>query len=98
MDVMFDSPSVYKLVKASGLLSPDVIASLYDLPVSEIIYCDFFDVALAFKATIPRKRKGKGIASSGYMENDVHGSQQYVRLMHLSLGNDLIRELEALNT
>ena len=96
MDVMFDSLSVYELVKGSSLLTPGLIASLYNIPESEVIYCDFFDVALAFKATIPRKRNGKGVASGGYMENDVHGSQQYVKLMHLPLGEELIKKLEAL--
>lgn len=93
MDVIFDSPAIYNLVKESAVLTPSVIASLYSISELEVIYCDFFDAALAFKATIPRKRNGKGVASGGYMENDVHGSQQYVRLMHLPLSGDLIAKL-----
>jgi hypothetical protein len=96
MDVIFESPVVYKLVKASELLTVEVVSSLYNIPASEVIYCDFFDIALAFKATIPRKRNGKGVASGGYMENDVHGSQQYVCLMELPLGKELVEKLEAL--
>lgn len=90
MDVVFDSPTVYNMVKESALLTPSVIASLYSISESEVIYCDFFDAALAFKATIPRKRNGRDVASGGYMENDVHGSQQYVRLMHVPLSDGLI--------
>jgi hypothetical protein len=96
MDVIFDDPAVYQTVKTSRILGPEVISKLYAVPVEEIVWCGFFDVALAFKATIPRTRGGKGICSGGYMENDVHGSQQYVPLMDLELSDDLIRDLGAL--
>jgi hypothetical protein len=53
---------------------------------------DFFDQALAFKVTIPRMRNGKPTASGGYMENDVHASQQYIGLMNLPLPEHLIEQ------
>jgi hypothetical protein len=48
---MFDSPSIYHTIKTSGLLIPAVISKLYAVKEDEIIYCGFFDQALAFKAT-----------------------------------------------
>ena len=84
-DVVFENAGVYNRVKASGRLSPEVIAQLFSLDVSDIVFCGFFDQALAFKATIPRMRDGKPTPSGGYMENDVHGSQLYLPLMGLKL-------------
>lgn len=93
MDVIFSDPVVYALVKASNLLSPALIADLYELPEEEIVWCGFFDVALAFKATIARKRNGKAACSGGFAEDDVHGSQQYVRLMEVILPKGLVKDL-----
>ncbi|KAK4501516.1 hypothetical protein PRZ48_007325 [Zasmidium cellare] len=88
-DVMFDRRDVYDAVKSSGVLSPSVIASLYGMEVDEIIWSGFFDPALAFKATVPRRRRGIAAASGGYFEDDVHGSQMYLPLMLMELPQDL---------
>ena len=93
VDILFDAPEVYELVKASGILTTEAVAKLYDLSVDEMIWCGFFDQAQAFKATFPRKRNGKLAASGGYMENDMHGSQQYMDLMELPLGEELVGKL-----
>ena len=85
LDVIFDDEAVYHHIKESGSLKPEVIAQLYSLPVEDLIWCGFFDQALAFKATLPRTRHGKPFASGSYMENDVHGSQQYLPLMNVIL-------------
>ncbi|KAK9247041.1 CAIB/BAIF family enzyme, partial [Lipomyces tetrasporus] len=85
LDVLFDNKAVYDQIKKSGILQPQLIARLYNLPVEDIIYCNFFDQAMAFKATIPRMRDGKPAPSGGYMENDVHGSQKHMPLMNLKL-------------
>jgi hypothetical protein len=96
LDVVFDDPAVYKAIKRSGLLSAEVIAKLYGLHVDQLVWCGFFDVALAFKATVPRMRDGKPSCSGGYGEDDVHGCQQYVRLMDLKLDEPLAQELAQL--
>ncbi|EHK21708.1 uncharacterized protein TRIVIDRAFT_70705 [Trichoderma virens Gv29-8] len=85
-DIIFNSKDTYDRVKNSGLLRPQLIAELYDLSLDNIVYCGFFDQALAFKATIPRMRNGRPAASGGFMEDDVHGSQKYLPLMNLKLG------------
>ena len=96
LDVVFNKPEPYYAVKASGLLSAKVIADLHGISEDQIVWCGFFDVALAFKATIPRMRNGKAACSGGYMESDVHGAQGYVPLMELKLNEQLVEELEAL--
>ncbi|KAE9376217.1 hypothetical protein N431DRAFT_333674 [Stipitochalara longipes BDJ] len=96
LDIMFDDPKVYNAVKRSAVLSPAVISRLYAVAEEEIVWCGFFDVAMAFKATIPRTRGGKAICSGGYMESDVHGSQQYVPLMELELPRNLVEEIQLL--
>lgn len=96
-DVMFDRPEVYAAIKRSGILTPDVVAQLYELRPDEMIWSGFFDIALAYKATIPRKRNGKAVASGGYMEDDVHGSQMYLPLMNLKLPEALRGELALIN-
>ena len=93
VDVLFDSQAVYQLVKSSGVLTADVIAKLYSIPVSEIIWSGFYDAALAFKATFPRKRNGKIVAAGGFMENDVHASQHHVELLTLELGEPFLKRL-----
>ncbi|CAI7657409.1 unnamed protein product [Penicillium pancosmium] len=85
LDVMFDNMAVYEKVKEAGVLTPVKIAELYDISVDSIVWCGFFDQALAFKATIPRCRNGKPNASGGFMENDVHGSQNHLPLFNLTL-------------
>lgn len=96
VDILFDSAEVYELVKSSGVLTTETIADQYKLVPGEMVWAGFFDLAQAFKATFPRKRDGKLRVSGGYLENDVHGSQQYLQLMELKLGDDLREKLVAI--
>jgi hypothetical protein len=95
-DVMFDESNTYQAVKNSGILSQATMAQLFQRPASDIVWCGFFDQALAFKLTLARKRNGELRCSGGYMENDVHGSQQYMPLMRLPLSEDLKLALQGL--
>ncbi|MCJ1479813.1 hypothetical protein MMC13_008499 [Lambiella insularis] len=97
LDVIFSHAPIYFLIKSSKLLTPAIIARLYHLSEDEIIYCGFYDQAMAFKATIPRKRNGRMVPAGGYMEMDVHGSQQYVGLLELELNGDIKDGLLKLN-
>jgi hypothetical protein len=89
LDVIFSHPAIYNLVKKSNMLTCAVIAKLYCLSEEEIVWCGFYDPAMAFKATIPRKRGNKIVASGGFMEADVHGSQQYIGLLEMELSDEL---------
>jgi hypothetical protein len=92
LDVMFDSEAEYQILKKSDLLSTTSMAKLFEINESEVLWSGFFDQALAYKVTIPRMRNGKPTASGGYMENDVHASQQYIGLMNLALPQYLLEE------
>jgi hypothetical protein len=84
-DVLFDDKNLYNRIKSSGTLKSELIAQIYNIEEKDVIYCGFFDQAMAFKVTIPRLRHCKARASGGFMENDVHGSQQYIPLLNLRL-------------
>lgn len=94
-DLLFGSPGVYKAIKASDLLTAETVASLYGIQVEQMIYCGFFDQALAFKATIPRMMDGKPSVSGNFGEDDVHGSQMYLPLVRMQLPEALSQKLQA---
>ncbi|KAH7122678.1 hypothetical protein B0J11DRAFT_608191 [Dendryphion nanum] len=94
-DVLFDTEKVYQLVKDSDILNKTVVSHLLGVQEADIIWIGFFDQALAFKATIPRLRKGKIEPNGGYMENDVHGSQKYLGLLNMKLPKDFVQTLGA---
>ncbi|KAK5948104.1 hypothetical protein OHC33_010852 [Knufia fluminis] len=96
VDIIFDSQAIYELVKSSGLLSSEYIARLYGIPSEQIVWSGFFDTALAFKVTFPRLRNGKPVATGGFMESDVHGSQLHVELLDLELDEELISKIRGL--
>jgi hypothetical protein len=92
LDVMFESEAEYRLVKQSSMLNASSMAELFRICEDDIIWNGFFDQALAYKVTVPRLRNGKPMASGGYMENDVHASQQYIAFMNLALPEVLIKK------
>jgi hypothetical protein len=87
-DILFDSEQVYNRVKASGAITVDSIAGLYNLP-AERVQLFFCDNALAIKATIPRP-----YAQGDLRDGDCYGGQQYAPLMDIEV--DSIREYDRL--
>ncbi|KAH7118594.1 hypothetical protein B0J13DRAFT_513606 [Dactylonectria estremocensis] len=85
IDVIFTSEAIFAAVKRSKLLSPDNVARALGIPKEDVVWMGFFEPALAFKVTIPRVRAGKRTSAGGFMENDVHGSQQHIGLATLKL-------------
>ena len=96
LDVLFDRREIFDIVRNPNILTRETIAGLFDLHPEQVIRCGFFEQAVAFKATIPRMRKGKPTASGGFMENDVHEAQMYVPLMELELPGSVKEEIRAL--
>ncbi|KAK7977737.1 hypothetical protein PG988_005227 [Apiospora saccharicola] len=100
LDAMFETEATYQAVKLSGLLTKNrVAAALGVRPEDQIAWCGFFDPARAFKVTIPRLRGGGGqlsVPAGGFMEDDVHGTQQHLELFNLRLPEELLARLEAL--
>jgi len=85
IDAVFYSETEYRYVKGSQLLSPANVAKALGIPKGDIIWMGFFDPALSFKVTIPRVRSGKKKSAGGFMENDIHGSQEHLGLADLEL-------------
>lgn len=84
-DAIFFSEAEYRYSKESGFLSSTNVANALGILKEDIIWIGFYDPALAFKVTIPRVRAGKRKCAGGFMENDVHGSQEYLGLAGLPL-------------
>ncbi|RSL65584.1 hypothetical protein CEP53_003630 [Fusarium sp. AF-6] len=85
IDAIFDSETDYHTIKSSGLLSPANVSKALGIPKEDIIWMGFFDPAMAFKVTIPRVRSGKKKSAGGFMESDIHGSQEHLGLANLKL-------------
>lgn len=79
-DVRFTDQEIFDEIKASGVLTKECIAKLYNISVCEVLVCMFWPSALAFKATIKRPH-----VCGSFGENDTHGSQQHVPLLYLQL-------------
>jgi hypothetical protein len=79
LDVVFDDESIYQKVKSSGVLNAQMIATLYRLSPDKVLNCEFFDPALAFKATIARS-----VSSGSPAETDTYGGQQSAPLLAVS--------------
>ena len=80
LDVMFTDPAVYAHVRDSGVLTRRRITELYRIDDTDITYCDFFEPALAFKATIIRRGDQGGVG-----ERDTFGAQQHAPLLDLPI-------------
>jgi hypothetical protein len=77
-DIIFQTREDYEAVKATGVITKELISSLYDVPTQRIVTFLYFDAANAIKATIPRPRPQGSIG-----EIDMHAAQQHVPLMNL---------------
>lgn len=81
-DVLFDNPTTFERVRQSGVLTPEVFARAYGVPVDKV---KFFvhDKALAFKISLPR------IAFSGDLDDtDVFGGQFHSPLVCMEVDGD----------
>jgi len=78
-DIMFEDEATFNRVKNSGVLSAELIASIYRLPLKDV---KFFVVppALAFKASIPRPH-----SQGDVFDTDNHGGQQYAPLIEIEI-------------
>lgn len=77
-DIIFDQKAVYERVKESGVLTPERLAGVFGVKLSDIITFMFFDPAMAFKLTL-RRTWGQGTIG----ERDTFGAQQYAPLLDI---------------
>ena len=78
-DIMFKTEEWYEKVASSGVLSEQLIADLYKIPVSDVLKLTHFTPAKAIKITIRRP-----FPSGALGETDVYGAQQHAPLLDLS--------------
>lgn len=79
LDVMFDDPALYEKVRASGVISAERIASLYQVEVGQVLFTEY-PPALAWKATLPRR-----IPSGSVGDTDIYGAQQHAPLLDIEV-------------
>ncbi len=81
-DVIFSDPHPYEQVKNSGVLTRELVCSLYDVDPSDIVAFMFFDPAIAFKFTLRRTNSN---LQGSVGERDTFGAQQYAPLMDIEI-------------
>ncbi|QPC76788.1 hypothetical protein HYE68_007540 [Fusarium pseudograminearum] len=89
IDAMFSSKTNYDTIKASGIMSSSNVAKAIGITEEDIIWIGFFDPAMSFKVTIPRIRMGVKKSAGGFMENDIHGSQEHIGLANMKIPENL---------
>jgi Domain of unknown function (DUF4387) len=78
-DIVFADRDTYERVKGSGVISRELFARLYGVPVEDVLFFEH-DRALALKASIPRP------AASGDLDDcDVFGGQQHGPLVDIEI-------------
>lgn len=80
LDALFGDRETYEHVKNSGIITKELIARLYCVPVENVTTLVFFDPALGFKATFARKT-----SSGTCLDRDVYGAQQHVPLANVEI-------------
>ncbi len=83
LDVIFRERAMYERFRDARLFTPELVARLYRIPVSQVLGVVAFDPAKAVKATIVRP-----VASGALGDRDVYGAQQHAPLLGLSFELD----------
>jgi len=78
LDVIFRTRDDYERFRDAHVFTPELVASLYRVPVSDVVGVVAFDPAKAIKATIVRP-----LPSGAIGERDVYGAQQHAPLLGL---------------
>lgn len=76
LDVIFDDPAAFALVRDSDVLSRERIAELYAIDVAEVTDHTVYPEGLAIKATIVRPT-----SSGSPDDSDIYGCQQHAPLL-----------------
>ena len=60
LDIVFRERAVYEAVIAQKLLTKEMLANAYGVPIEDVAVFETFDNVLAFKATFRRKKAAGG--------------------------------------
>lgn len=80
LDLFFESRDNYNKVKASKVLTPGFIATLYKLPVSDVLGVWFVDECQGIKISIL-----KHVPSDHPLSSDLYGAQQNAPLLEVEI-------------
>jgi hypothetical protein len=79
IDVVFETRATYDAVAATGVLTPKLIADLYDVAEEDVLFTPY-PAGLAFKATIPRHTPAGDLG-----DTDVYGCQQHAPMLDVDI-------------
>jgi len=82
IDVIFDDHDMFCRVRNSGVLTPALFASLYNVKAEDVLLTEY-EPGLAFKATLPRLTSAGDIA-----DTDVYGAQQHAPVLDVEIPLD----------
>ncbi len=83
LDILFDDAAIWKRVRDSRVLTPDLMKKLYRLSDKDILTCMFFEPALGWKCTFKRQ-DSQGLQGS-IGERDTFGAQQHAPLLDIEI-------------
>jgi hypothetical protein len=79
-DIVFDDPAVYQRVRRSGVITPELVAGLYSVPLEQITAFTDFERGLAFKITMRRR-----LTAGDPGDTDVYGACQSAPLLDIPI-------------
>ncbi|MVW72763.1 DUF4387 domain-containing protein [Bordetella sp. 15P40C-2] len=85
LDIMFDNADLFEQVRDSGVICPELIASLYGVKPQDVLFTEY-PPALAWKATLPRR-----IPSGAIGDTDIYGAQQHAPLLDIEIPIDIAK-------
>lgn len=86
-DIIFKDKEIYQKVKRSKVITKELIARLYRIPIEKVLYFVEFGPANAIKATIVRP-----VDSGSIGETDVYGAQQHAPLLEIKIPANLLQD------
>ncbi len=78
LDIMLKDRALFEALRASGQFSPERLAKVYGVELSEIRRIVWFEPANAVKVVMPRR-----IVSGAPGDSDVYGAQQHAPLLSM---------------
>lgn len=79
-DLFFDDPENYATVRDSGVINPETIAELYDVPEKDVLGVYHVDTIAAIKFSIKRP-----IPSGHPSDSDIYSAQQHSPLLDIEV-------------
>lgn len=82
IDIFFESKENYERVKSSGVITKELVAKLYGIPLEDVMGPLYYEPALGIKVTIVKP----GHMASGDPEcKDTLGAQQHVPFLGIDV-------------